>query len=70
MACHPLRSLTIVPAAFRVAGHSSLRDTSPILIDHIVDDHSTIDAAPTMKVGRRTGLHSKAIITDDEAVAS
>jgi hypothetical protein len=42
----------------------------PIILDHIVDDHSTIDAPPTMKVRRRPNLNRDTVVTDGKAVAS
>jgi hypothetical protein len=66
----PLCSLTIVPASLRVSGPPRSLGGTPIILDHIVDDHSTIDAPPTMKVRRGSNLNRDAVVTDGKAVAS
>lgn len=66
----PLCSLTIVPASLRVSGSPRPLEGTLIILDHIVDDHSTIDAAPAMKVRRRANLNRNAVVTDGKAVAS
>lgn len=66
----PSRSLTVVPVSIRSCRSARLWEDALIMADHIVNDHPTIDAAPTMEVRRRTDLHRDTVVLNGEAVAS
>lgn len=62
--------LTSIWAEFGTARCLSPWGDLLVPVDHLVDHHAAVDAAPGMNGRRRTGLYEKAVVIDREPIAS
>ena len=71
-ACYPSRlcGLVSISGEFGTARCPSPSRSVLVLVDHLIDDHSTVDATPSMNHRGRTRVYDKAIIIDCEPIAS
>ena len=66
----PSRGLIPILAEFRTARCLSSWADLLIAVDHLIDDHSAVDATPGMNHRGRTGFYDEAIVNDCEPIAS